>query len=76
MPPFTWKFLKPHMLVIIQEILYPLLCHTDEDEDLFENDPIEYIKTKYGKFLFLFIIFIYILKTLKLNPKALKLYIF
>lgn len=38
------------MLVIIQEILYPLLCHTDEDEDLFENDPIEYIKTKYDVF--------------------------
>ena len=38
------------MLVIIKEILYPLMCHTDEDEDLFENDPIEYIKTKYDVF--------------------------
>jgi hypothetical protein len=50
MPPFTWKFLKPHMLIIIQEILYPLMCHTDEDEDLFENDPVEYIKIKYDVF--------------------------
>lgn len=38
------------MLVIIQEILYPLLCHSDDDDDLFENDPIEYIKIKYGNF--------------------------
>ena len=36
------------MMVIIQEILFPLMCHTDEDDDLFENDPIEYIKLKYG----------------------------
>lgn len=36
------------MMVIIQEILFPLMCHTDEDEDLFENDPVEYIKLKYG----------------------------
>jgi hypothetical protein len=49
-PQFTWKFLKQHMLVIIQEILYPLMCHTDEDDDLFENDPIEYIKAKYDVF--------------------------
>jgi hypothetical protein len=49
-PPFTWKFLKPHMLVIIQEILYPLMCHSDEDDELFENDPIEYIKAKYDVF--------------------------
>ncbi len=50
LPAFTWKFLKQHMLVIIQEILYPLMCHTDEDEDLFMNDPVEYIKIKYDVF--------------------------
>lgn len=50
MPAFTWKFLKQHMLVIIQEILYPLMCHSDEDEDLFQNDPVEYIKIKYDVF--------------------------
>ena len=48
-PSFTWKFIKAHMLTIIQEILYPLLCHSEEDDDLFENDPVEYIKVKYGK---------------------------
>lgn len=25
------------------------MCHTDEDDDLFENDPVEYIKLKYGR---------------------------
>lgn len=26
------------------------MCHTDEDQDLFENDPVEYIKIKYDVF--------------------------
>ena len=49
-PPFTWKFLRQHMMVVVQEILYPLMCHADEDDDLFENDPVEYIKAKYDVF--------------------------
>jgi len=29
--------------------VFPLLCHTDEDEQLWNSDPIEYIRTKYGQ---------------------------
>ena len=41
--------MKPHMAAIIQEILFPLMCHSDEDQDLWESDPVEYIRVKYGK---------------------------
>ena len=42
--------MKPHMAAIIQEILFPLMCHSDEDQDLWESDPVEYIRVKYGKY--------------------------
>ena len=44
--------MKPHMAAIIQEILFPLMCHSDEDQDLWESDPVEYIRVKYGKYLY------------------------
>ncbi|ESN98462.1 hypothetical protein HELRODRAFT_113778 [Helobdella robusta] len=43
----TWKAMKPHIQVVIQDIIFPLLGHTDEDEDLWKDDPVEYIKVKY-----------------------------
>ena len=33
---------------IIQEIIFPLMCHSDEDEELWQSDPVEYIRVKYG----------------------------
>jgi len=29
------------------------MCHTDEDEELWESDPIEYIRVKYGLYFLL-----------------------
>jgi len=47
---FSWKFIKPHILQVIQEIVYPLCCHSDKDEELWQDDPQEYIRTKYDVF--------------------------
>jgi len=38
--------LKPHMEVLIKEILFPLMCHSDCDEEQWEADPIGYIRDK------------------------------
>ena len=38
------------MVAVVQEILFPLMCHSDEDQDLWESDPVEYIRVKYGEF--------------------------
>lgn len=39
---------------MIQEVIYPLMCYSDEDEDLWTNDPHEYIRVKYGEFMAIF----------------------
>ena len=46
---FSWKFMKPHILPIVQEVIFPLMCHSDADEELWNTDPQEYIRVKYGK---------------------------
>lgn len=47
---FSWAVLKPHMLLIIQEIIFPIMQYTEDDEDLYQNDTIEYIRRKFGMF--------------------------
>lgn len=34
---------------VIQEIVFPLCCHSAKDEELWQEDPQEFIRTKYGK---------------------------
>jgi len=46
----TWKLIKPHMNPIIENILFPLLCYTEEDAKLWELDPQEYIRMKFDVF--------------------------
>ncbi|XP_067127440.1 importin-7 isoform X2 [Centruroides vittatus] len=47
---FSWKFLKVHMMPIIQDVIFPLMCYTDQDEDLWNTDPHEYIRLKFDVF--------------------------
>ena len=44
----AWKFMKPHANVMISDVIYPLLCYSDSDEKLWKEDPIEYVRVKYG----------------------------
>lgn len=45
----TWKLIKPHIAAIIQDIIFPLMCHSEADQELWETDPHEYISQKFGK---------------------------
>jgi hypothetical protein len=47
---FSWKFLKPHFAEILRDIIFPLACHNEKDEELWQDDPQEYIRTKYDLF--------------------------
>uniref|UniRef100_A0A4W3JB10 Importin 7 n=1 Tax=Callorhinchus milii TaxID=7868 RepID=A0A4W3JB10_CALMI len=46
----TWKNLKPHIQGIIQDVVFPLMCYTDADEELWQEDPYEYIRMKFDVF--------------------------
>lgn len=47
---YSWKFLKPHMFTIIQDILFPIMSYTEADEELWESNPYEYVRVKFGEF--------------------------
>ncbi|XP_005102563.1 importin-7 isoform X2 [Aplysia californica] len=47
---FSWKFIKPYMQTMIQDVIFPLMCHNDEDDELWNSDPLEYIRIKYDVF--------------------------
>ena len=45
-PKAMWDNLKPHMDSLISHLVFPLLCPTDEDVELFSEDPPEYLHRK------------------------------
>uniref|UniRef100_A0A0C9RDD3 Ipo7_0 protein n=1 Tax=Fopius arisanus TaxID=64838 RepID=A0A0C9RDD3_9HYME len=47
---FSWKFLKPHMFEIIRDVLFPILCYSASDEEMWNSDPYEYIRVKFDIF--------------------------
>ncbi|XP_017783558.1 PREDICTED: importin-7 [Nicrophorus vespilloides] len=46
----TWKLMKPHMGAVIQDVLFPLMSYSAEDEELWTVDPHEYIRVKFDVF--------------------------
>ena len=46
---FCYKLLKPHLATIIEHTIFPLMCFSDADDNLWKTDPKDFIKQKYGK---------------------------
>lgn len=44
---YTWKLLKTHVLAVIKDVVFPLLCFNDKDAILWEEDPYEFLRLKY-----------------------------
>ncbi|CAA19115.1 karyopherin/importin beta family nuclear import/export signal receptor Nmd5 [Schizosaccharomyces pombe] len=42
-PKSTWALLKPHLQLLIGSFVFPQLCMSEEDEELWELDPVEFI---------------------------------
>lgn len=46
----TWKILKNVYNDMLLYIIFPLLCFSDDDQDLWEDDPQEFIRSKFDVF--------------------------
>ncbi|EPY73756.1 hypothetical protein CB1_002578008 [Camelus ferus] len=44
----TWKQMKPHIQNISEDVIFSVMCYKDEDEELWQEDPYEYIRMKFG----------------------------
>ena len=49
-PKSMWAHLKPHMDNLIAHLLFPILCQSDDDLELFESDPQEYLHRKLNSY--------------------------
>lgn len=45
--PSTYRALQPHLQQLVQHVVFPMLCFNDEDAELWEDDPHEYIRKGY-----------------------------
>ena len=46
----TWKSIRPHIQLIISHFLFPKICFTESDEELWSDDPQEFLKTVFFSF--------------------------
>jgi hypothetical protein len=45
----TYQLLKPQLDVVLFEIIFPLMCFNDADDQLWREDPHEYVRKGYGE---------------------------
>ena len=39
-----WLLIKPHVSDIVAQIIFPHLCFTDSEEEMWSDDPVEYVR--------------------------------
>ncbi|EJC98943.1 ARM repeat-containing protein [Fomitiporia mediterranea MF3/22] len=44
-PKSTWAFLKPHFQTLVSSFVFPQLCFTSIKQELWETDPVDYVRT-------------------------------
>lgn len=49
-PKSMWNHLKPNMENLIAHLIFPVMCQSDEDLELFENDAPEYLHRKLNSY--------------------------
>lgn len=52
---YSWKLIKPHIPAIIQDVIFPIMSHTEADQAQWDSDPYEYIRLKFGECLWYYV---------------------
>ncbi|KAI8100099.1 armadillo-type protein [Halteromyces radiatus] len=42
----TWQIIKPHTETLVAHFIFPQLCFSNEDEELWNDDPVEFVHKK------------------------------
>ncbi|KAI8359819.1 armadillo-type protein [Blakeslea trispora] len=42
----TWQLLKPHFETLVAHFIFPQLCYSEEDQELWDEDPVEFVHKK------------------------------
>ncbi|BGP14532.1 hypothetical protein JCM10213_005180 [Rhodosporidiobolus nylandii] len=50
-PKSMFSLLKPHIPTLVEHFIFPLICLTDDELELFQDDPNEFAKQNFGDFL-------------------------
>ncbi|KAJ3028278.1 UNVERIFIED_CONTAM: hypothetical protein HDU68_002025 [Siphonaria sp. JEL0065] len=46
----TWAVMKPHAVALITQYVFPQMCFSEADAQMWEEDPIEYVQKKLGDY--------------------------
>jgi hypothetical protein len=46
----SWKLIKPHFQLLFADVVFPMMCHSEKDDELWTEDPYEYIRMKFDMF--------------------------
>ena len=43
----TWKFLRPNVMPLVCQVLFPMMCFDERDAELWSDDPTEFVRKTY-----------------------------
>lgn len=49
-PKSTWALLKPHVLQLTQSFIFPRLCFSEQDDELWQLDPVDFVRANLDPF--------------------------
>ena len=47
--PNMYRILKPHLDTMFREIIFPVICFNAQDQELWNEDPQEYLRKEFGR---------------------------